>query len=520
MTTLPKIFLREKLLFCGLFLTFVFRFISTQVIPLDSDEVVWSIMADEMTHLRQFFLFFATQNYAGALESYIIIPFQALFGFRLWVLRINTIIWPVLTAVMVYHFVAKFSSKKWGFLAIVLYNLTALENFLVHSKAWANYTFIEFLSLFSFYLLCEWFGSKKARYLLGLGLLTFVSFISNMQFIFTIIIVLGFQLLYAFREMIKKKSFSFLDISILTVASFIYYLFAKKRMIFNPLETLRGKMGFVINDDMIRRFDVSVIVVIGVFLPIFALWSIVRRKNKKINNLKAFLITSVFFFSAFAVYAHFDSFSRVSSGSLDLINSSKFLVSTAFPGYLGRFWPFFISPVFFGLIVALIKITKGQKLELWDFSLLAGFLFPVLFVLSSAPGLSGSIRYLISWWPDVIISTVFFSNFLWKRNRIVRLLPILLLLLWSVFQIGDIKRTTVGYNKERQIQLEYNRRVAGEIAKADAKYCEGDYWKVGPLMFDSGFKFICWADKKETKADYLDFYKERLDPVQRVYQVR
>ncbi|MBU4381062.1 glycosyltransferase family 39 protein [Candidatus Parcubacteria bacterium] len=519
MTILPKMIRGRKLLVCGLVLTLALRIIGTLVIPLDSDEVMWSVMVDEMSHLRKFYLFFATQNYSGALESYVILPFQAVFGITPLVLRINTIIWSILTSLLIYYIVCNFSSKKWGFIGILMYNLMSPENFLVHSKAWANYPFIEFSSLFSFYLLWKWIESKKEKYLLGLGLLVFVSFISNMQYTFALAIVLGFLFFYLLKELIKSRKVSFISLIMLAMSSFIYYLFVKKRMFFNPLETLRSKLRFSIDEDLIRGFDISVIAIIGVFFAIYFLWYAKYKIDERVRYLKAFLTISAFFFGAFAFYAYLDSFSRVSGGVFNLGSSFNYLTTAIFPAYLGRFWMLFALPVIFGIVVVLTKIVRNQKLALKDYSLVASFCFPIFFALSAVPGLSGSARYLISWWPNLVISTVFFVYYIWKKNRIFSLALFVSLSFWLFSQGDMLRKVIIGYAKERESQKKFDTLMVNKINASEAKYCVGDYWKVGPIMFDAKLKVKCWADKKETRADYLDFYKYRIDSTDKVYQV-
>lgn len=90
----------------GPFLIFLFffavRFLAVRFVSIDSDEVMWSVMAHNILRYRQFYVYFITQNFRGALESYVLIPFQLLFGTDIPILRTNSILFSALNSALLY----------------------------------------------------------------------------------------------------------------------------------------------------------------------------------------------------------------------------------------------------------------------------------------------------------------------------------------------------------------------------------------------------------------------------------
>ena len=80
-----KDFLRSyKVEILLLIVFFIFRSYTALLLPVDSDEVIWTIMADHILKGEKFYWYFANQNYTGSLEAYLISIFQFLFGINLW----------------------------------------------------------------------------------------------------------------------------------------------------------------------------------------------------------------------------------------------------------------------------------------------------------------------------------------------------------------------------------------------------------------------------------------------------
>ena len=65
----------------ALLLLITLRFLAVFLIPPLSDEVLQLYMARDIAHLSNFPVYFYGQNYMGPLESYVIAPFFAWFGF-------------------------------------------------------------------------------------------------------------------------------------------------------------------------------------------------------------------------------------------------------------------------------------------------------------------------------------------------------------------------------------------------------------------------------------------------------
>ncbi len=92
-----------------LILIIIFSSIATRLlfvfsIPIDSDEITWSIIGRRVLAGKDFHIFFLNQNYMGAIEGYIVGIFQAIFGYNLITLRINSLIFSAILTVVIYFY--------------------------------------------------------------------------------------------------------------------------------------------------------------------------------------------------------------------------------------------------------------------------------------------------------------------------------------------------------------------------------------------------------------------------------
>jgi hypothetical protein len=342
-----------------------------------------------------------------------------------------------------------------------------------------------------------------------------------MQYVYTVAIIILLAGIFSIPEIVKeKKSIRWITLFLFSFSGFIFYLFATKRMFFNPILTLQSKLNLLNNIEHLENYNISVIYLIAIFLLGNLIWYIYAQ-NSKASYLYArgyFLISSIFFLG-FSFLAYFDSFSRISNPSPNLLNQINFLTKIIFPAFFGKFSFIGIGLVFLAFVFFVYYALKKKKITLELFSLLAVFLFPLFFILSSVPLLTGTARYFISWWPHAVISIVFLCYKLSQKNKIISLFVAMLLAYWIYYFAFILTNFVKNYSNEREAQKKYNLEIIDKITKEGLKFCEGDYWRIGPIMFDSKLSVKCFADKKETGADYLDFYKERISVGEKVYKI-
>ncbi|TXI32619.1 MAG: hypothetical protein E6Q58_03755 [Niabella sp.] len=87
-------------IFAAILLAFKVYF--SQILMLDSDEIMWSVMAREMLSFNRFYLFFTTQNFTGAQESYVMLIPMFLGGVNVFVLRFGPAFWTTCSTVLIY----------------------------------------------------------------------------------------------------------------------------------------------------------------------------------------------------------------------------------------------------------------------------------------------------------------------------------------------------------------------------------------------------------------------------------
>ena len=186
-----------------LILIIIFSSIATRLlfvfsIPIDSDEITWSIIGRRVFSGEDFHIFFLNQKYMGALEGYVVGAFQALFGYNLVTLRINSIIFGSLVAICVYLLLKKITNPIYAFAGALLLNFASYDVTSNFTKAWGNRPFISLTGLFILYLSWLIFLSKTKLSRLRMDLLSaltgFVlgfSFWANLETVYFILFVIG-----------------------------------------------------------------------------------------------------------------------------------------------------------------------------------------------------------------------------------------------------------------------------------------------------------------------------------------
>ena len=101
-----------KYLLISIIFTLIIRLLFIFAIPIDSDEVTYSIIVRRVLSREDFHIFALNQKYMGAIEGYIIGIFQALFGYNLVTLRINSLIFSILSSMSIFLVLNKLTSNK------------------------------------------------------------------------------------------------------------------------------------------------------------------------------------------------------------------------------------------------------------------------------------------------------------------------------------------------------------------------------------------------------------------------
>ena len=101
----------QYFLILSLIAVFGLRLVLVYFTPLDSDEVMWSVMVERILSSGEHFVFFTDQNFRGSLEAYIILPFLYFFGLNEFTLRINSILFLGLTGFMIFKIIYYLTKK-------------------------------------------------------------------------------------------------------------------------------------------------------------------------------------------------------------------------------------------------------------------------------------------------------------------------------------------------------------------------------------------------------------------------
>ncbi len=529
MVTLGKFLKQYRIILLVFAGVFVFRLVVSYLVALDSDELMWAVMADEMAHGRQFFTYFATQNFRGALEAYFLIPFQVLFGFSLPILRINSILFGALSSVGLFSLFERVPERETKLdslpvFAVILYNLMLPANLIIHTKAWGNYAFIEFAMIFSFFLFARWLEEKRIKFVILLGALFAISFWANMQSIYFVFAVLGFFFFGFLLEI--RKEFDFLSLSALVFSFLNLYFLSQKRMIFNPALSLKAKLGIPLSAETISQFNIPLLYLIFVMWMVTFLWFLLR-KMKNIW-LRAFLITSNLFFAGVTVNVYHDSFSRVSAEGAGLSKMWQFFQETIVPSFIGKAWPLFLITISVGTVRCFVSFVRSREISWAAPVLFSVYAFPILFILSGVPKITPTPRYLLIWWAPLVISVIYglvviyrlcscgpLSRLFGSRNPSIfhnsmgYAVTVFFLAIWS-FVLFSHRDEYQKMRKSRVAQVVKSEEILDKIDQAGVSCCAGGYWEIGLVMAASGLDIKCYSREDLGRdVDYLDFYEYR-----------
>ena len=498
------ILLKNKLAIAFLIIFSIKLFLAT-FIPLDADEVLWSIMAKEMLNAEKFYLFFATQNFTGAFEAYILMPFQFLFGYSSLILRINSALWGTGTILLIYLLLKKLAFRnELAMLGSLFYVFMLPNNFYIHSKAWGNYVLTEFLAMLCLYLYLDILKAKKlsAKVFL-IGAIIVFNFVQNMQTIYYVGLVIALifiGVIYTY----KKTSFVMLLADVIPLAfTFVnFYMFVNKKMLVDVGLTLATKFG--VTNFLPNTF----ILTFSAF--IFAMWSsiIAWELFAKTKNyfLRLYFIIVSFLFAGVLVAVKYNSFSRIAGTGGNITKNLAFLDNIILTHFLGDYWIAIIGFIMIAMIIRWFSIIKTRSFTLKDFLFFAVIFFPVLFSISSIPQLTMTSRYLIVWWPIICMALVYALQVILKDQRFILYAVVCVYILYCMTYFSDYR---IFYN-QYHLQKTNTLTEVGRIEAANYSYCSGDYWKVALIMFYSEMRIRCWNDKSfGWNVDYLDHYKKR-----------
>lgn len=498
-------------------LLFIAKIIIYKYLPLDSDEVMWSVMAEEMMEGQRFYLFFTTQNFTGAFESYFIMPFQLLFGYGLSILRIGSVAWGLGSSILIYLILKRHikASTHESILATLFYNLMLPENLYIHAKAWGNYVLTEFLMLTSIYLFIDILKTKKFDYkVIVLGIIFGFNFWQNMQSLYYALLIIGLSFLFylynSFKERISYKSL-ILDFVPVLISIFNLYMIGNKKMIFNPAFTLISKLGYNISNP--QNFDIHINIFIYTMWVTTALW--LFFKKTKDHFLQIYLLLVNLMFIGIYIAIKYNSFSRVSAEGGTFAGQLEFLNKIILNHFLGNYWFIIIGLIFIGILVRLITLIKVKELIASDLIYAAFVFFGLIFLVSNVPQLTMTSRYLIIWWPIIVLSLMISLKDLF-RNRYVLLI---VLLIWAGY-IGMYSQRYIELYNQTRLQKEDVMQKVNNIKLEGYQYCDGNYWTIGLIMFYSEMHLTCWNDESfGWDVDYLDHYKDKFKN-ERIYHVK
>jgi len=513
-----------------LILIIIFSSIATRLlfafsIPIDSDEITWSIIGRRVFGGEDFHIFFLNQKYMGALEGYIVGAFQALFGYNLLTLRINSIIFSSLVAVCVYVLLKKMANPIYAFAGALLLNFASYDVTSNFTKAWGNRPFISLTGLLVLYFSWLIFLSKtklSQTRMDALSALTgFVlgfSFWANLESVYFILFVIGIFIISILLAKIPSHiSLKLPRITVGMVISgtfyvlllWLFYMIFTQKALFNPYETLVVKFG--VKNPSFSFLDYSFetkffLLLFYIVAPIKLL--LFPAIHTKLRNFSV-LIT------LFTVGAYF----TISRNSVERVNQITpqtyreqidFVVNTVMPLFFGtRSIPatkyiepkdilIFLSIFAFPLTSLLITLYKSLKsfirtrtinIDLIDvFSLY--LLIPILFFLSRTGGVTGSSRYITNMWPGFIVLYIYgFYKLVKTKNFILILISTFLITFFCYSKFPLYKEAFLAVRNRTLFQTDQI-KAADYLVKKGIKSAYAGYWNAYPIMFASKYKVI------------------------------
>ena len=506
-----------------LVLAVFFKLYSIKHTSLDSDEVMWSVMADSVINENSYFWFFTDQNFRGSFETYFLLPFQYLFGVNEFTLRINSILFTFLTAYLIYQSILNITNSKnlslFGTL-IFLFPLTSI--YFIYNKAWGGYVAIQFLMLLIFHLF--YFKVYKSGsnnfniFLPVLGLISGLSFWINEQSIYFIFILIFLTFFNDYRKFFEFNRLNkALYILFFVIQSFVIYSIIRKQMFLNLQTTFANKLG--INLDLLN-FNIYLKDIIYLSFGVLLLSFIFNKLIKKFDFLKSsFINYCSFTFIVLTINIHFNSFSRLySTEKKDFYQSLKFLYEIILQNIFGPFLIIFLISCFLLIFQRLRFILKNRRIEILysDIFVLSFLLFPLMFLLSSVPGLTETPRYLLLIWPISIVILLTSLHIFIQNTKFQGIILILFLFSWVFFSLNlkDIENNFILKNSQ---DISYTSLVK-DIKNSNKDICVGSYWNIGLVFFYSNLEIKCFTSREYgLHYKFLDKYKT--NDVSKVYIV-
>jgi len=502
--------LNNIFLYITVLIILIIKLISVYFTPVDSDEVMWLVMNDLFINTGKTFLFFTDQNFRGSFESMIIFPFQFYFGVNELVLRANSIIFSFLTMIFIYKIVFEKSNNTiFATSAVLLYFCALPDIFFIQNKAWGGYVAIQFLMLFSYYYLIKYLKDDSKTYkLILLGIISGISFWINEQSIYFIFILLLVTFYFDLISILKKISFKnkllYLTFFLTNIFS-IFYVVIRKRMFIDLGVSFQEKLGFSLDYIDINLYFKDIFLIFGIFFVLFLYLNSITKGFEFVKS--RFLSYSVFTFLFFYVNLYFNSFSRVfSEKEFSFSKSLNFFDSIILQSIFGD-----LKYLYFALILILVifklfklKLLDLENLKIENILFISFILFPILFIFSYLPGLTPTTRYLIIWWP-VIVLTLFLVAY---NQNFLRIFVYLFVLLW-VLNLGiNYQSFYNSYLIKNSQQDLYSTKIK-DFFDSRMNDCAGGYWDVGLVMFYSDLKIKCHTIKGEGYWYYsfLDIFK-------------
>lgn len=492
--------------------------------PLDSDEVMWSVMAHNIINNNSHYWFFTDQNFRGSFESYFITPFQYLFGINEFTLRINSLLFTLLTAILIYKIILTYTKNHYlSAFGSIIFLIPLPSIYFIYNKAWGGYISIQFIMLLVYYLyyqkVIKYDGVNFNLLVPILGLVSGISFWINEQSIYFIFIVIFFSFLIDLKIFKSLNPFNKLIYSLFFLSNlFIIYSIIKKQMFLNAQNSFAQKLGIHLD---FLNFNIYLKDFIFLTFGLLLLFSILNLFIKKFDFVKGiFLNYCSYVFIVLTINIYFNSFSRLyTTDDKDYLKSFYFLYEIIIKNILGPLWLLFLVAGITLLILRLKYLYKNGdfSIKLDDFFLISFFAFPIMFLLSSVPGLSDTPRYLLLWWPISVLTLVFAVTKFFKSMAKIFIFSIIFILLWS-FNIYSIFNVITENIDSKKAQDSSYTKLINDIYDSNKVNCVGSYWNVGLVFFYSKSEIKCFTSKEYGHYyKFLDQYK--IEDMAKVYIV-
>jgi len=510
-------------------LSILTRLLFIYTIPYDSDEITWSIIGRRVLSGEDFHIFFLNQKYMGAIEGYIVGIFQALFGYNLITLRINSLIFSTILSITIYLILKKLTGPKTALLGPLLFNLASYDVTSNYTKAWGNRPFVSLVGLLVVYacwylfLSKEKITSKKRVWISSLtGLLLGLSFWANLENVYFIVIafamfISGIVMIKTGEGCIRRNAFarsgdaranggaapgiSWTQPSIKNIISFmfyillfwLFYMLAAKKALFNPYETLSVKFNLKGQGLQFLNYSFETALFLLLFYIIAPIKLLLFPARDK--NLKSFsLLFSFFMLGAYFTISR-NSIERANQIDETFREQYNFLTNAILPLFFGTalktktFALIMIFPLT-SLFISLCKVIKLHRIKLED-AFCFYYLIPLLFFISKAGGINSSSRYITNMWPGFVVLFVCgFYRLFRQKSWILRVATTSVLIFFIYRNYAIYPKAFASLKQRYHTKTDYI-KSADYLVSKDVKGCYAGYWNAYPIMFESDYKVIC-----------------------------